>query len=127
MMYVQHGFFTSTTSRLVYVVIACWPGTVCVGIAPALVVGPNVNINRQSGYQAEEAVAIDPTNPQRMFAWSNDLNSRNSAAFTTDGGASWTSRFTGSDGWPALGGDPTCTFDTFGNLLGASFSSSFGS
>src|SRR5947208_7721108 len=93
--------------------------------AQTLNVGPNVNINRQSGYQAEEAIAIDPTNPNRMFAWSNDLNNRNSAAFTTTGGASWTSRFTGSDGWPALGGDPTCTFDPLGNLYGASFNSSF--
>src|SRR5436190_15132592 len=94
-------------------------------IPASLSVGPNVNINRQSGYQAEEAIAIDPTNPSRMFAWSNDLNSRNSAAFTTNGGASWTSRFTGSDGWPALGGDPTCSFDAFGNLYGASFNSAF--
>jgi hypothetical protein len=93
--------------------------------AQTLSVGQNVNISRQTGYQAEEAVAIDPTNPNRMFAWSNDLNSRNSAAFTTDGGASWTSRFTGSDGWPALGGDPTCSFDNFGNLFGASFNSTF--
>jgi hypothetical protein len=37
--------------------------------AQTLSVGPNVNINRQSGYQAEEAIAIDPTNPNRMFAW----------------------------------------------------------
>src|SRR5258708_6157324 len=95
--------------------------------AQTLSVGANVDINRQSGYQAEEAIAIDPTNPNRMFAWSNDLNSRNSAAFSINGGASWTSRFTGSDGWPALGGDPTCTFDTFGDLFGASFDSSFGS
>src|SRR5438034_8000517 len=96
-------------------------------VAAQFIVAPNVNINRQSAYQAEEAVAIDPTNPSRMFAWSNDLNSRNSAAFTLDGGTTWTSRFTGSDGWPGLGGDPTCSFDSFGNLYGASFSSSFGS
>src|SRR4051794_37900143 len=94
-------------------------------VPASLSVGPNVNINRQSGYQAEIAVAIDPTNQSRMFAWSNDLNSRNSAAFTTNGGTSWTSRFTGSDGWPALGGDPTCSFDAFGNLYGASFNSAF--
>src|SRR3954466_1486472 len=78
-----------------------------------LTVGSNVNINRQTGYQAETAVAINPTNPLQMFAWSNDLSgtNRNSAAFTTNGGTSWTSRFTGSDGFPALGGDPSCTYD----------------
>jgi hypothetical protein len=95
--------------------------------AQTLVVGPNRNINRQTGYQAEEAIAIDPTNPNRMFAWSNDLSSRNAAAYTIDGGTTWISRFTGSDGWPALGGDPTCTFDSFGNLFAASFISSFAS
>src|SRR5947207_9833831 len=109
--------------RPVYVLIAL-AGAVSVS-AQSLSVGPNVNVNRQSGYQAEEAIAIDPTNPNRMFAWSNDLNNRNSAAFTTNGGASWTSRFTGSDGWPTLGGDPTCSFDAFGNLYGASFNSAF--
>jgi len=102
---------------------------VCAAIdasAATLMVGPNVNINRQSGYQAEEAIAIDPTNPNHLFAWSNNLTSAsNSAAYSTNGGASWTSRLTGSDGWPALGGDPTCSFDAFGNLFAASFNSSF--
>jgi hypothetical protein len=89
--------------------------------AQTLSVGPNVNINRQSGYQGEEAIAIDPTNPNRLFAWANDLPADNSAAYSTNGGATWVSRFTGTDGWPALGGDPTCSFDSFGNLYAASF------
>jgi PEP-CTERM motif len=106
-------------------VTGCALSATATAFAQVMTVGPNVNLNRQNGYQAETAVAIDPTNPNRMFAWSNDLNARNSAAFTTDGGVSWVSRFTGSDGWPGLGGDPTCSFDGFGNLFGASFSSSF--
>jgi hypothetical protein len=71
--------------------------------AETMSVRPNVNINRQSSYQGEEAIAIDTTNPNRLFPWSNDLNARNSAGYSTNGGASWTSRFTGSDGWPAVG------------------------
>ena len=96
--------------------------------AQSLSVGPNVNVNRQSGYQAEEAVAIDPTNPNRLFAWANDIRTGtadNAAGYSTNGGLTWTSRFTGSDGWPSLGGDPTCSFDSFGNLFAASFDSSF--
>jgi hypothetical protein len=96
--------------------------------AQSLSVGTNVNINRQSGYQAEEAIAIDPTNPNRLFAWANDIRTGtadNAAGYSTDGGVTWTSRFTGSDGWPSLGGDPTCSFDSFGNLFAASFDSSF--
>lgn len=102
---------------------------VCAAIdasAASLSVGPNRNINRQVGYQAEEAIAINPINPNQLFAWSNNITSNtNSAAFSTNGGSSWTSRFTGTDGWPALAGDPTCSFDAFGNLYGASFNSSF--
>jgi hypothetical protein len=100
-------------------------------LAQSLSVGPNVNINRQSGYQGEESIAVDPTNPNRIFAWANDVRSGtadNAAGYSTNGGASWISRFTGtnsSDGWPALGGDPTCSFDSFGNLFAASFDSSF--
>jgi len=96
--------------------------------AQTLSVGPNANINRQSGYQGEEAIAIDPTNPNRLFAWANDVRSGtadNSAGYSTDGGATWSSRFTGTDGWPTLGGDPTCSFDSFGNLFAASFDSTF--
>src|SRR5947209_7710520 len=95
--------------------------------AQSLVVGPNVNISRRNGYQAETAVAINPTNPQSMFTWSNDItgSSANFAAFTTNGGASWTGRITGSDGFPTLGGDPTCTYDSFGNLFAGSFNSGF--
>jgi hypothetical protein len=102
---------------------------VSTAFAQTLVVGPNVNINRQTAYQGEEAIAIDPSNPNRLFAWANDLDSsaRNSAAFSTNGGATWTARFTGSDGWPTLGGDPTCSFDKFGNLFASSFNGNFSS
>src|SRR5215467_13260716 len=96
--------------RAVYVIALT--GAVSVS-AQSLSVGPNVNVNRQSGYQAEEAIAIDPTNPNRLFAWANDIRtgtSDNSAAYSINGGVTWTSRFTGSDGWPSLGGDPTCSF-----------------
>ncbi|HSY17537.1 MAG TPA: sialidase family protein [Candidatus Acidoferrales bacterium] len=96
--------------------------------AQTLSVGPNVNINRQSGYQGEESIAIDPTNPNRLFAWANDIRTGtadNSAGYSTDCGVSWIARFTGTDGWPALGGDPTCSFDSFGNLFAASFDSTF--
>lgn len=95
--------------------------------AQSLLVGPNVNINRQSAYQAEVSITIDRSNPNNVFAWSNDLGgARNSAAFSTNGGLTWTSRFTSAgDGFPALGGDPTSSSDQFGNIYGVSFNSSF--
>src|SRR4051812_46120705 len=93
-----------------------------------LIVGSNVNLSKLSGYQAETAIAINPTNPQSMFAWSNNITtgSVNFAAVTANGGTSWTGRLTGgADGLPNLGGDPTCTYDSFGNLFVGSFNSSF--
>src|SRR5262245_5797014 len=111
----------TTCSRRLVVAVAALVGSAAAAPAQVLTVGPNVDINRQPGYQAETAVAIDPTNPNRLFTWSNTLNNNNAAAFSTNGGASWTARFTGSDGFPALAGDPTCTWDAFGNLYAASF------
>jgi len=32
---------------------------------------PNINISRREGNEAEGAIAIDPTNPLRLFAFSN--------------------------------------------------------
>lgn len=100
------------------------PFMVSTSFAQSLLVGPNVNINRQSGYQAEVSITIDRSNPNRVFAWSNELTgTRNSAAVSTNGGLTWTSRFTSAgDGWPGLGGDPTSTSDQFG-IYGASFNS----
>jgi hypothetical protein len=107
--------------------LVCITHLLCPASAQTLTVGPNVDINRQTGYQAEEAITINRANPSQVFAWSNDLNARNSAAFSTNGGLTWTSRFTGSDGWPALGGDPTCTSDNWGNIYAATFTSNFSS
>lgn len=116
----------SSASTVALFIVAVLALALAHATAQTMAVGTNVNISRQSGYQGEEAIAIDPTNPNRLFAWANDLaGSDNSAAYSTNGGASWTARFTGSDGWPALGGDPTCAFDSFGNLYGASFNSAF--
>jgi hypothetical protein len=112
---------------LVLVVLAAVPAVASAQF-PTLTVGANVDINRQTGYQAEESISINPTNPSQMFAWSNDLSgsNRNSAAYTTTGGASWTPRFTGSgDGFGTLGGDPSSTWDVFGNLYASSLNAGF--
>lgn len=106
--------------------ISLFAGTTT-AIAQSLVVGPNVNISKSAGYQGETAIAINPTNPLSMFTWSNNITGPavNFAAFTTNGGNTWTGRTTGSDGFPALGGDPSCTYDSFGNLYATSFNSAF--
>ena len=84
-----------------------------------LSVGPNVNISRQSGEQSEGAIAINPTNPQNLFALYNDLSGGMRGAVSFNGGATWTTRAvgTGSDGLSASIGDPSVCFDNFGNLF----------
>lgn len=101
-------------------------------LLPVLVVAPtqalavtvvtNVNVNRQSGNQTEAAVAIDPTNPQRVFASSNvQTGSSLMLSYSTDAGATWTARFgangSGGDGLPAACCDSSLTWDRYGNLF----------
>jgi Bacterial Ig-like domain (group 3) len=87
--------------------------------ALAVTVGTNVNINRQAGNQSEGTIAIDPTNPQRLFASSNSGNGL-MMSFSTDGGATWTARFDANGGADGLGTaccDSSASWDAFGNLF----------
>lgn len=91
------------------------------GAAHAATVQPNVNVSRSAGNQSEGAIAIDPTNPSRMFAVSN-IETGNSlfAAHSTDAGATWTGGTiaTGaSGGLPAACCDASVSWDSFGNLF----------
>ncbi len=83
-------------------------------------VGPNINLSKQTGYQGEATIAIDPTNPNRMFASSNLSTAGMFAAYSTDGGTTWTSRTIAAAGntesLPVSCCDPIATFDKFGNL-----------
>lgn len=77
--------------------------------APTATVGAPVNVSLASGNQAEPTIAVDPTNPLRIFVASN---SGTTAAASSDGGATW-SRY-------SLGGtccDNVAAFDDFGNLF----------
>ena len=96
------------------------------GILPANVqaaVSPNVNLSKLTGYQGETTIAIDPTNPNRLFASSNMSTSALFAAYSTDGGTTW--QYTdptdktiadGGDALPRACCDPIAVFDRFGNL-----------
>src|SRR5207248_1670580 len=83
----------------------------------------NANVSKSSDSEEEEAIAIDPTNPQRMFVASNLFTSNFPqglfGAYSTDAGATWNKRIvgTGSDGLPLAFGDPTLSWDQFGNLF----------
>jgi hypothetical protein len=86
-----------------------------------LSVGPVVNASHMVGNQSEVAIAVDPNNPNNLFigANENDLLNGMMASFSTDGGATWTSRVIGdgTDGLPIGFSDPTVAWDKFGNLF----------
>ncbi len=79
---------------------------------PAILdVGSNVNISHLAGNQWNGSIAIDPTNPARMFAISDTAAGNTFAAYSTNSGTTWASIS------PILGSTPRASFDSFGNLF----------
>lgn len=72
---------------------------------------------------AEEAIAVDPANPNLLFAAgiAIDLGAGQEIAFSTDGGNTWRSRLEGdgTTSLPAGSSDPAVAWDAFGNLFWA--------
>ena len=86
------------------------------GLGPR--VGPNVNVSRLSGNQAETAIAINPTDPSNLAIATNQEGPGMFEAYSLDGGATWTGQVI-ADG-DRLGNaccDPSLAFDDFGNLF----------
>jgi hypothetical protein len=81
--------------------------------------GANVNVSRLSRNESEPAIAVDPSNPSRLFAASVISGAGLLASYSIDGGATWSPRVTG-DGLDDLAPaccDPSVAFDAFGNLF----------
>jgi hypothetical protein len=78
------------------------------------------NFNGPMNDESEEDIAINPTNPNNIFAFSNDNNAVNGILAMTsfDGGNTWNARdiATGFD-FPGACCDPSVAFDNFGNLF----------
>jgi hypothetical protein len=86
----------------------------------ALTPEPNLDLAPRIFNQGETSIAVDPTNPNRLFAVATDTASDLTAAISSDGGATWSTEIIatgGSDGLlPALS-DERAVFDQFGNLF----------
>jgi hypothetical protein len=94
--------------------------TTNVRAAASLTVGPNVNISKSFGNNAEECIAINPRNPLNLFVsdtWA--LMTR----YSLDGGLTWND--SNLSALPASAGDVSAAFDTFGNLYLIRFGTSF--
>ena len=85
-----------------------------------LTVGPNINISKASGDNAEETIAINPLNPMNLFAddtWSVV------GRYSTDGGVTWnTSTLPSTLNASGSIGDVSTAWDSFGNLFLAELS-----
>jgi hypothetical protein len=87
-------------------------GTTQVLASPIITVGPNVNVTRAPGNQAESTISVNPANPLQLFE--SDTVS-GVGHFSTNGGVTWA-----NSNLSALGsslGDVQTAWDRFGNLF----------
>jgi hypothetical protein len=97
------------------------------GAAAARGVPTNVDVSQRHLNESEEAIAINPTNPNNIVIVTNighreaGLTSGMFKAVSFDGGATWTTKLIGTSTTPDVFGDaccdPTLSFDEFGNLF----------
>jgi hypothetical protein len=89
-------------------------------------VGPIVNVTPSPSNVAEVSITADPTNPNRLFMEANAADQLSAGgpgifiARSTDGGQSWIDGHivaNGTDSFLPSEGDPSVTFDKFGNLF----------
>src|SRR6266576_2099952 len=86
----------------------------------------NIDVSQRLGNESEEAIAVNPTNPNNIVIVTNighaeaGLTAGMFLAVSFDGGATWTRRLIGLGGNDNLGDsccDPSLSFDQFGNLF----------
>src|SRR5512142_912857 len=104
--------------------LATWPGQ-SFAAPPAVVPGPvNVDVSQRHLNESEEAIAVNPTNPNNIVVMTNighreaGLTAGMFLAVSFDGGTTWTSRIAGN--FDNLGDaccDPSLSFDEYGNLF----------
>jgi hypothetical protein len=94
------------------------------GVSAALRIPTNVDVSQRHLNESEEAIAVNPTNPNNIVVFTNighleaGLTSGMFLAVSFDGGATWTKRIVGNN--DNLGDaccDPSLAFDQHGNLF----------
>ena len=84
----------------------------------------NVDISQRHLNESEEAIAVNPTNPNNIVVFTNighaeaGLSAGMLLAVSFDGGATWTRRIVGNgDNLGDACCDPSLSFDEYGNLF----------
>ena len=92
--------------------------------ALSMVTPTNVDVSRRHLNESEEAIAVNPTNPNNIVVFTNvghleaGLTAGMFLGVSFDGGATWTRRIVGNN--DSLGDaccDPSLAFDEYGNLF----------
>jgi hypothetical protein len=114
--------FFSRLAALVIValLVGASPGVRVVTGVRAAPLPPSVDVSRRAGNESEEAIAINPTNPDNIAIVTNIAEGVSGmfAAVSFDGGASWATRIIGDgDNLGDACCDPSLSFDQFGNLF----------
>ncbi len=102
--------FTRRKARLAAVAA---PILVATAVAIASTVGTPSNISKQSGYNGEGTIAVNPTDPTKLFAGFNNHSSTSQWQRSTDSGATWT---TAGSGIGSSCCDNQAEWDRFDNL-----------
>src|SRR5690349_4973194 len=77
-------------------------------IVLSVTVGPNINITKMTGNNAETTISINPTNSQNLF---EDDTISVVGHYSLDGGSTW--QTSNMSGLPASIGDVQTAWDTF--------------
>jgi hypothetical protein len=114
-----------TVAALTAIALAGTPAAVAVARAAAPVPA-NVDISQRHLNESEEAIAVNPTNPNNIVTFTNighteaGLSAGMLLAVSFDGGKTWTTRLVGLGSDDPLGDsccDPSLSFDKYGNLF----------
>jgi len=112
--------------RPVFLVLVALLALAPTGVAAARGVPTNVDVSQRPFNESEEAIAINPTNPNNIVIVTNighreaGLTAGMFKAVSFDGGSTWTTSLIGLGKDDVLGDaccDPTLSFDEFGNLF----------
>ena len=81
----------------------------------------NVDVSQRLGNESEEAIAVNPTNPNNIVIFTNIAEGANGMflAVSFNGGQTWSRRIVG-EGNDVFGDtccDPSLSFDEYGNLF----------
>src|SRR5919201_688489 len=114
--------------RLPIVVLAALAAAALMALPAAAQLGPpaNVDVSQRHLNESEEAIAVNPTNPDNIVVFTNvghteaGLTAGMFLGVSFDGGQTWTRRLVGLGAGDPLGDtccDPSLSFDRFGNLF----------